>query len=153
MPIVVNELPIEDAVERARQRLARADRRLADALAVERRGLPWLGLGVPALAASILVLTGMVPVPGWVPDVALVLLASGAALLGYGVPLWYRNHSETQQRMREWQHALRILRLREQQAEEEPALSVEVLDRIDAREPLVDPKWKQNACGVTRYVQ
>jgi hypothetical protein len=52
MQIIVNELPIEDALERARQRFERADRRLAEALTGHRTTLPWTLLGVLALAGG-----------------------------------------------------------------------------------------------------
>jgi hypothetical protein len=153
MQIIVNELPIEDALERARQRFERADRRLAEALTGDRTTLPWTLLGVLALAGGALGLTGMLPISPEAGAVVPALLVLGGACVGYALPLWLRRRAETKRRTREWQHALELLRLREQQAEDDPALTVEVLDRVDARHSPVNPKWNQGTSSASRYVQ
>ena len=154
MQIVVSELPIEDAVERARTRFRRADEHLSRALAGSASGLPWLVLGVLAVFAGALALTGLVPLP---EDVALVIgvvtLMLGGVFLGYGLPVWSRARKEKKRRTREWQHALDMLRLREQQSEENPELTVEVLDHIDGRHPLLDSKWSERESATTQYLQ
>ena len=154
MQIVVSELPIADAVERARTRFHRADEHLSLALAGSASGLPWLVLGVLAVFAGALALTGLVPLP---EDVALVIgvvtLMLGGVFLGYGLPLWSRARKEKKRRTREWQHALDMLRLREHQSEENPGLTVEVLDRVDGRHPLPDSKWSKRESAATQYLQ
>ncbi len=154
MQIVVSELPIEDAVERARTRFQRADEHLSSALAGSASGLPWLVLGVLSVFAGAVALTGVVALPA---DVALVIgvvtLVSGGVFLGYGLPLWSRARKEKKRRTREWQHALEMLRLREQQSEENPELTVEVLDRVDGRHPLLDSKWSKQESATTQYLQ
>ncbi len=151
MQIVVSELPIADAVERARTRFQRADEHLSSALA---GSASWLVLGVFAVFAGALALTGIVPLP---EDVALVIgvvtLTLGGVFLGYGLPLWLRARKEKKRRTREWQHALEILRLREHQSEENPGLTVEVLDRVDGRHPLLDSKWSKRESAATQYLQ
>jgi hypothetical protein len=67
------------------------------------------------------------------------LLVFGGAFLGYGLPLWSRVRKEQRQRTREWRHALEMVRLREQQAAEDPGLTVEVLERVDRQQPLFGP--------------
>jgi Flp pilus assembly protein TadB len=154
MHIVVSELPIEDAVGRARTRFQRADERLSLALAGSASGLPWVALGVLAVFAGALALTGIVPLPA---DAALVIgvvtLILGGIFLGYGLPLWSLARKEKKRRSREWQHALEMLRLRERQAEENPELTVEVLDRVDGRHPLLISKWSKRTSAITRYLQ
>ncbi len=154
MHIVVSELPIEDAVGRARTRVQRADERLSLALAGSASGLPWAALGVLAVFAGVLALTGIVPLPA---DAALVIgvvtLVLGGIFLGYGLPLWSRARKEKKRRTREWQHALEMLRLRERQAEENPELTVEVLDRVDGRHPMLISKWSKRTSASTRYLQ
>ena len=154
MQIVVSELPIEDAVGRARTRFQRADERLSLALAGSASGLPWVALGVLAVFAGALALTGIVPLPA---DAALVIgvvtLILGGIFLGYGLPLWSLARKEKKRRSREWQHALEMLRLRERQAEENPELTVEVLDRVDGRHPLLISKWSKRTSAITRYLQ
>jgi hypothetical protein len=56
MQIIVTELPIEDAVGRARSRFGQADERLAQAppLAARSRGLPWIALGALVSGAGTL---------------------------------------------------------------------------------------------------
>jgi Flp pilus assembly protein TadB len=118
MQIVVSELPIEDAVGRARTRFQRADERLSLALAGSASGLSWVALGVLVVFAGAPALTGIVPLSA---DAALVIgvvtLVLGGIFLGYGLPLWSRARKEKKRRTREWQHALEMLRLRERQAE------------------------------------
>ncbi len=154
MQIVVSELPIKDAVERARTRFRRADEHLSSALAGSASGLPWLVLGVLAVIAGALALTGLVPLP---EDVALVIgvvtLMLGGVFLGYGLPLWSRARKEKKRRTREWKHALEMLRLREHQSEENPGLTVEVLDRVDGPHPLLDSKWSKRESAATQYLQ
>ncbi len=154
MHIVVSELPIEDAVGRARTRFQRADERLSLALTGSASGLPWVALGVLAVFAGALALTGIVPLPA---DAALVIgvvtLILGGIFLGYGLPLWSLARKEKKRRSREWQHALEMLRLRERQAEENPELTVEVLDRVDGRHPLLISKWSKRTSAITRYLQ
>ncbi len=122
MQIVVSELPIEDAVGRARTRFQRADERLSLALAGSASGLSWVALGVLVVFAGAPALTGIVPLSA---DAALVIgvvtLVLGGIFLGYGLPLWSRARKEKKRRTREWQHALEMLRLRERQAEENPS--------------------------------
>lgn len=153
MQIVVSELPIEDAVGRARTRFQRADERLARVLAGSTSGLPWVALGVLAVFAGALALTGIVPLSA---DAALVIgvvtLVLGGFFLGCGLPLWWRARKEEKRRTREWQHALEMLRLREQQAEENPELTVEVLDRVDGRHPSLTSKWSKREFATTQYV-
>ncbi len=153
MQIVVSELPIEDAVGRARTRFQRADERLSLALAGS-AGLPWVALGVLAVFAGAPALTGIVSLPA---DAALVMgvvmLVLGGIFLGYGLPLWSRARKEKKRRIREWQHALEMLRLRERQAEENPELTVEVLDRVDGRHPSLISKWSKRTSTTTQYVQ
>jgi len=153
MQIVVSELPIEDAVGRARTRFQRADERLSLALAGS-AGLPWVALGVLAVFAGAPALTGIVSLPA---DAALVMgvvmLVLGGIFLGYGLPLWSRARKEKKRRTREWQHALEMLRLRERQAEENPELTVEVLDRVDGRHPSLISKWSKRTSTTTQYVQ
>ncbi len=154
MQIVVSELPIEDAVGRARTRFQRADERLSLALAGSASGLPWVALGVLAVFAGAPALTGIVSLPA---DAALVMgvvmLVLGGISLGYGLPLWSRARKEKKRRTREWQHALEMLRLRERQAEENPELTVEVLDRVDGRHPSLISKWSKRTSTTTQYVQ
>ena len=154
MQIVVSELPIEDAVGRARTRFQRADERLSLALAGSASGLPWVALGVLAVFAGAPALTGIVSLPA---DAALVMgvvmLVLGGIFLGYGLPLWSRARKEKKRRTREWQHALEMLRLRERQAEENPELTVEVLDRVDGRHPSLISKWSKRTSTTTQYVQ
>ncbi len=154
MQIVVSELPIEDAVGRARTRFQRADERLSLALAGSASGLPWVALGVLAVFAGAPALTGIVSLPA---DAALVMgvvmLVLGGISLGYGLPLWSRARKEKKRRTREWQHALEMLRLRERQAEENPELTVEVLDRVDGRHPSLISKWSKRTSTTTQYAQ
>ncbi len=154
MQIVVSELPIEDAVGRARTRFQRADERLSLALAGSASGLPWVALGVLAVFAGAPALTGIVSLPA---DAALVMgvvmLVLGGISLGYGLPLWSRARKEKKRRTREWQHVLEMLRLRERQAEENPELTVEVLDRVDGRHPSLISKWSKRTSTTTQYAQ
>jgi hypothetical protein len=153
--IVVTELPIEDALGRARTRFQQADERLSRALAGSASGLPWVVLGVLALAVGAPALAGVLPLAG---DAALaagvISLVLGGASLGYGLPNWSRARSEKKRRTREWQHALEMLRLREQQAEESPGMSVEVLDRVDDHHhAALVSKWNRLTAGASKYVQ
>ena len=154
MQIVVSELPIGDAVGRARTRFQRADERLSLALAGSASGLSWVALGVLVVFAGAPALTGIVPLSA---DAALVIgvvtLVLGGIFLGYGLPLWSRARKEKKRRTREWQHALEMLRLRERQAEENPELTVEVLDRVDGRHPSLISKWSKRTSTTTQYAQ
>ncbi len=154
MQIVVSELPIEDAVGRARTRFQRADELLSLALAGSASGLSWVALGVLVVFAGAPALTGIDSLPA---DAALVMgvvmLVLGGISLGYGLPLWSRARKEKKRRTREWQHALEMLRLRERQAEENPELTVEVLDRVDGRHPSLISKWSKRTSTTTQYAQ
>lgn len=152
--IVVTELPIEDAVGRATERFRQADQRLSQALAGSAAGLPWMALGMLGSVAGSLALTGVLPLSADAARaIGILLLVLGGALLGYGLPLWMRAREETTRRMREWQHALALLRLREQQAEENPALTVEVLERVDRHHPLLKSGWNDRMSATAKYVQ
>ena len=154
MQIVVSELPIEDAVGRARTRFQCADERLSRTLAGSASGLTWAALGMLAVFAGALALTGIVPLPAEaVLVIGVVTLVLGGVSLGYGLPLWSRARKEKKRRTREWQHALELLRLREQQAEENPELTVEVLDRVDGRHPSLISKWSRRESATTQHVQ
>lgn len=153
MQIIVTELPIEDAVQRARLRFERADERLARTLSGSNAALPWIAIGAIGVVGATLGLMGMFPLPGEVTVVMAVLLALGGAFLGYGLPLWSRVRAEKKRRTREWHHALEMLRLREQQAEENPELTVEVLDRVDRRRPPSISKWHERIPTTTKYLQ
>jgi hypothetical protein len=153
MQIVVSELPVGDAAKRARQRFERADRRLAEVLAGDTRALPWMVAGALATAAGTLGLPGLSPLPGELAPLMGVLAAVGGACLGYALPLWSRARAAKRRRTREWHHALEMLRLREQQAEEDPELTVEVLDRVDRQHPLLISKWNARTSAAAGYVQ
>lgn len=154
MQIVVTELPIEDALGRARERFHQADQRLSRALDESTCGIPWMALGVLATVVGCLVLTGIFPFPAHAAQVVGILpLVLGGAFLGYGLPLWSRARKKKRRRMREWQTALEMLRLREQQAEEDPELTVEVLERVDQRPPLLIVGWNAATSATTKYVQ
>ena len=154
MQIVVTELPIEDAVGRARQRFQQADERLCAALSSTTTGLPWMLAGVLGIVAGSLAIVGAYPLPGdLVPVVGIVSLALGGAFLGNGLPLWAGARKEKKRRVREWRHALEMLRLREQQAQEDPSLTVEVLDRVDRGQPSAISQWHRHAAATAKYVQ
>lgn len=154
MQIVVTELSIEDAVGRARQRFQRADERLSGALKITATGLPWILSGVLGVVAGALASIGAYPLSG---DAALVLsvgsLTLGGALIGAGLPLWSRARKEKKRRVGEWRHALEMLRLRERQAEEDPSLTVEVLDRVDRGQSSLIAQWNRHASATAKYVQ
>jgi Flp pilus assembly protein TadB len=155
MQIVVTELPIEDALGRARTRFQQADERLSRALQGSASGLPWALGGGLAVSVGALALAGILPLTGG-PALAMGVasLVLGGAFLGYGLPAWTRARSERKRRTREWQHALEMLRLREQQAEESPGMSVEVLDRVDGHHhAALVSKWNRSTAGEGRYVQ
>jgi flagellar motor component MotA len=154
MQIIVTELPIEDAVDRARSRFGQADERLTQTLAASSRGLPWIALGVLASVAGSVVLMGVFPLPAEAAQViGTLLLVFGGAFLGYGLPLWSRVRKERRQRTREWRHALEMVHLREQQAAEDPALTVEVLERVDRQQPLLIPGCNAHTSATSKYVQ
>lgn len=155
MQIVVTELPIEDALGRARTRFQQADERLSRALQGSASGLPWALGGGLALAIGALALAGILPSAG---EAALATgvtsLVLGGAFLGYGLPVWTRARNEKKRRTREWQQAFEMLRLREQQAEESPGMSVEVLDRVDDHHhAALVSKWNRLTAGASKYVQ
>jgi len=155
MQIVVTELPIEDALGRVRTRFQQADERLSRALQGSSSGLPWALGGGLALAVGALALAGIRSLAG---DVALATgatsLVLGGAFLGYGLPAWTRARNEKKRRTREWHHALEMLRLREQQAEECPGSSVDVLDRVDDHHHAAPvSKWNRVTADASRYVQ
>jgi len=154
MQIVVTELAIEDAVRRARQRFQQADERLSGALKDTATGLPWIVSGVLGIAAGSLASMGAYPLPG---DAALVVsiaaLTLGGVFLGNGLPMWARARKEKKRRAGEWRHALEILHLRERQAEEDPSLTVEVLDRVDRGQSSLTPRWNRHATATAKYVQ
>ena len=154
MQIVVTELSIKEAVGRARKRFQQADERLSRALAGRSSGLPWIILGILGVAAGSVALTGLYSLPGdAAPVIGIVPLVLGGAFLGYGLPLWSRARKKMQRRTREWQSALEMLRLREQQAEEDPELTVEVLDRVDGRHPSLISQWNRRTSTTANYVQ
>ncbi len=154
MQIVVTELSIKEAVGRARKRFQQADERLSRALAGSSSGLPWIIVGLLGVAAGSVVLTGVYSVPGdAAPVIGSVPLVLGGAFLGHGLPLWSRARNKKKRRTREWQLALEMLRLREQQAEEDPELTVEVLDRVDGRHPSLISQWNRRTSTTANYVQ
>jgi hypothetical protein len=154
MQIVVTELPIEDAVGRARQRFQQADERLSAALSGTTTGLPWMLAGALGIVAGSLAIVGAYPLPGDVaPAVGIVSLALGGAFLGNGLPLWSKARREKKRCVREWRHALEMLRLREQQAQEDPSLTVEVLDRVDRGQPSLVTQWHRHTAATAKYVQ
>jgi hypothetical protein len=153
MQIVVTELPIADAVARARVRFERADQRLSRVLAVNTSALPWMVAGALAVAGGAAGVAGLFPLPGGFAPVMGVLAVLGGAFLGYGLPAWSQARSERKRRTREWHHALEMLRLREQQAEDNPELTVEVLDRVERSRLLAGAKWNTPTSVATRYVQ
>ena len=154
MQIVVTELPIEDAVGRARQRFHQADERLSEAATGTATGLPWILSGIVGIVAGSLASIGVYPLPS---DAALVLsigsLTLGGAFLGGGLPLWARARKEKKRRVGEWRHALEMLRLRERQAEQDPSLTVEVLDRVDRGQSSLIAQWNRHASATAKYVQ
>jgi hypothetical protein len=152
--IVVNELAIEDALGRARQRFRQSDERLCAALGESARGLPWMALGALAALGASLALMGLLPLSADAARAAgIPLLLLGGALLGYGVPVWTQARRLIGRRKREWQHALQVLGLREEQAAQHPTLSVEVLERGRGgpSKPFAD--WHSAAGAGTRYLQ
>ena len=154
MQIVVTELPIKDAVGRARQRFQQADERLSGAMKGTATGLPWILCGLLGIVAGSLAVVGAYPLAG---DAALVvsigLLTLGGAFLGSGLPLWARARKEKKRRVGEWRHALEMLRLRERQAQEDPSLTVEVLDRVDRAQSSLIAQWNRHASATAKYVQ
>lgn len=155
MQIVVTELPVEDALARARARFQQADEHLSRALAVGASGMPWVIVGVLSLAVGSLALAGVLALAGDTALVAGVLsLVLGGAFLGYGLPAWSRARRERKRRRGEWHHALEMLHLREQQAQTSPGMSVEVLDRVDEHQhAALVSEWNRLTAGTTRYVQ
>lgn len=154
MQIVVTELSIEDAVGRARRQFRQADERLSRALAGSVRGLPWVALGMLAIVAGALIQMGAFALPAEAAGMSTAgVFVLGGSFLGHGVPLWARARRRTRQRAREWQHALAMVRLREQQAEDDPGLTVEVLERIDGPHALPPSVWKRHTGAGTWYVQ
>jgi len=153
MQIVVTELPIGDAVGRARERFQQADRHLARVLDKGAAGVPWLAAGAMALAGGGLGLSGMVPLSAEVSAAAGLLLKVGGALVGFGFPLWANARGERRRRSRQWHHALQMVRLREQQAADNPHLTVEVLDRVDGPQQLLAAKWRAHSAAAAHYVQ
>ena len=152
--IVVTELAIANAVGRARQRFHEADERLSQALAGSVHGLPWLALGMLVIAAGAFLHMGAFALPAEAARMSAAgLFVLGGAFLGYGVPLWARARGQTRRRAREWQHALAVLKLREQQAADDPDLTVEVLERIDGAHALPPSAWRRPTGAGSRYVQ
>jgi len=152
--IIVNELAIENAVERARQRFQRADQRLSRALDRRAPGAPWMALGVIASSVGSLALMGLFPMAAdALRVIAIPSLVLGGAFLGYGLPRWWRARNETRRRTREWQHALEMLSLREQQLEEDPELTVEVLDRTGRTPQRLTSRWSTCTSAAAKYVQ
>jgi hypothetical protein len=152
--IVVTELAIEDAVGRARRHFREADERLSQALAGSVHGLPWLALGILVIAAGAFLHMGAFALPAEAARMSAAgLFVLGGSFLGYGVPLWARARRQTRRCAREWQHALAMLRLREQQAADDPDLTVEVLERIDGAHALPPSAWRRPTGAGSRYVQ
>ena len=110
--------------------------------------------GVLGIVAGSLAAMGVYPLPG---EAALAItvfsLVLGGVFLGSGLRLWSRARKEKKRRVREWQHALEMLRLREQQAEDDPALTVEVLDRVDVRHPSLISERYRRASIAAKYAQ
>jgi Flp pilus assembly protein TadB len=154
MRIVVAELAIEDAVGRARQRLREADERLSRTLADRAPGLFWMGLGALATVAGLVVLIGVFPLSAdAMLAVGVLPLVLGGAFMGCGLARWSRSRRLQRQHERQWQHALNMLRLREEQAREDPTLTVEVLEHDDGRGPALASAWRTAPSASTKYVQ
>jgi len=154
MNIVVTELPVEQAVRRARTRFEQADQHLARVLGDADAALPWLALGAVAMAAGFLGLSGLFPLPADTAPFMGASLALGGAFIGYGLPVWLRALGRHRPYLREWRGALELLQLREQQAREAPGRTVEVLDRVDPHRPLDLSAWKTGVtASASRYVQ
>lgn len=138
MRIMVDEIPIHDALARARSRFEELDRRMTEACGVGNPARAAVAGGALAIGLGVLAALGASGLP---PQAALPLgvlaLVTGGALLGYGIPLWRRHRGELAGLSRRWKHALETLRLRESQAEEDPRQSVEVLRRMDGRDPVL----------------
>ncbi len=112
-----------------------------------------MALGLLTVFAGALALTGIIPLPAEaVLVIGVVTLVLGGVSLGYGLPLWSRARKEKNRRTRERQHALELLRLREHQAEENPELTVEVLDRVDGRHPSLLSNWSKRESATMQYL-
>lgn len=154
MRIVVAELAIEDAVGRARQRFREADERLSRTLAERAPGLFWMALGVLTTATGLVALIGVLPLSAdAMLAVGVLPLVLGGAFMGCGLARWSRSRRLERQHERQWQHALDMLRLREEQAREDPALTVEVLECGDGQSPALISAWPTAASTPTKYVQ
>lgn len=154
MHIVVTELSVEQALRRARARFEQADLQLAQALAAADAAIPWLAIGAIALAVGLLGIWELLPLPVDASPLEGVSLVLGGACIGYGLPAWLRALGSHRRSLREWHAALDLLQLREQQAEADPGLAVEVLDRVDAAQPLNLAAWKTGMTAAAgRYVQ
>lgn len=154
MRIVVSELPVQNALGRARARFRAADARLSEALAGACAGMPWTAGGALSLILGAAAFAGVAPLAD---DAVLVAgigpLVLGGACLAYGLPTWSRVRRAKRERTREWHHARELLRLREQQAMESPEMTVEVLDRIDGERADGLAGWHRRASVGSRYVQ
>lgn len=154
MQLIVNELSIEAAVRRARARFEQADGQLARALADADAALPWVVLGAVAMAAGFLGLSALLPLPADATPFMAATLALGGAFVGYGIPVWLRALGRHRRSLREWHDALDMLRLREQQAKDDPELTVEVLDGLQRHRPAGIAAWKTGMTAAAgRYVQ
>jgi len=152
--IVVTELAIEDALGRARQRFRQSDQRLCAALGDSARGLPCMALGLLTALGASLALVGLLPLSSDTARAAgIPLLLLGGVLLGYGVPVWTRACRLIRRRKREWQHALQILGLREEQAAQDPTRSVEALERSDGGKSMISAEWDPAGGAGARYLQ
>jgi hypothetical protein len=113
-----------------------------------------MALGIIASTVGSLALMGLFPIPADVLRViAIPSLILGGAFLGYGLPQWWRVRNETKRRTREWQHALEMLSLREQQLEEAPELTVEVLERTGRTPQRPATPWSTCTSAAAKYVQ
>jgi Flp pilus assembly protein TadB len=154
MQIVVTELPIEEAVKRARQRFRQADERLSRAQMDRAPGPAWTALGVLATVAGLIVLMGVTRLSAATASaIGMPVLLLGGAFSGHGLPRWWRSRQVERRHQREWQHALDMLCLREEQALEDPALTVEVLERIHGQHPEWIAGWSSGPSTATKYLQ
>ena len=141
MRIMVTEMPISDALTRARTRFEQLDRRMASAYECFDPSAAFILAGVVSVAGGLATALGVFPVaPNLAMAVAILLLVSGGGLLGHGLPLWCRARTDIKRLEQRWNHALGNLRFRESQAAEDPELTVEVLSHVNGQDLLVTPQ-------------
>jgi hypothetical protein len=159
MQIMVNDIPINDAVNRARTRFEELDSRMARAYEAGNPARAPVGAGALATLLGVSALLGVWALPSATATLlGIVALITGGALLGYGIPRWREVRGELRGISRHWDHALKTLRLRESQAEDDPHQTVEVLTRMDGRDPLVSSlhygaRLWASSMGAGRYPQ